>query len=126
MRRGIKEAIDSGCHKIPIEYVEIDFVYDELVLAKKDGQCGFLSLNNETIIPFEYDSAHIFRYGLAPVRINHHWGYINKQNEKVIHLKYDMATPFCEYGLAVVKINGETHYIDKGGKLYIYDPELLK
>lgn len=97
-----------------------------MVLAKKYGKCGFLSLNNETIIPFEYDSAHIFRDGLAPVCINHRWGYINKQNEKVIPLKYDMATPFSEYGLVVVKINGETHYIDKGGELYIYDPELLK
>ena len=126
MKREIKEAIDSGYHKIPIEYEEIDFAYDELVLAKKEGKCGFLSLNNDTIIPFEYDSGNIFRDGLAPVCINHRWGYIKKQNEKVIPPKYDMATPFSEYGLAVVKINGETHYIDKGGKLYIYDPELLK
>ena len=111
---------------IPNEYEEIDFAYDELVLAKKDGKYGFLSLSNETIIPFEYDSAYIFRDGLAPVCINHRWGYINKQNEKVIPLKYDMATPFSEFGLAVVKINNETHYIDKGEKLYVYKPKLLK
>lgn len=117
---------DIGERIIPNQYEEINFAYDDLVLAKKDGKYGFLSLNDETIIPFEYDSAYSFIDGLAPVSINHRWGYINKQNKRVIPLRYDMATPFSKYGLAVVEINGESHYIDKNGKLYIYDPELLK
>jgi serine/threonine protein kinase len=72
---------------------------------------GFWNRGNE-VISLKYDDAGSFSEGLAPVKLNGKWGYIDKQDRQVISLKYDLADSFSE-GLAPVELNGKWGYIDK-------------
>ena len=67
---------------------------------------------------FKYDEAYSFRDGLAPVKLNGKYGFIDKTGSEVIPLIYEGASTFSE-GLAVVKTNGKYGFIDKKGKLVI-------
>ena len=69
----------------------------------------------EMVVPFKYDEVLDFNEGLAVVKLNGKYGYINKNGKEVMQLKYDRAFPFRE-GLAVVKLNGKYGYINKNGK----------
>ena len=58
-------------------------------------------LRYEELIAPRYEDAKLFNDGLAPVKQDGKWGYINLEGEVVIGFKYDVANIFSE-GLAVV------------------------
>ncbi|MBW4615006.1 MAG: WG repeat-containing protein [Desmonostoc vinosum HA7617-LM4] len=79
---------------------------------------------NFAIAP-KFDGAGLFSEGLAEVRVNGKWGYIDKTGTIVIQPKFDETQAFSE-GLAIVWIAGEnTGYIDKTGN-YVIDPRFAK
>ncbi len=90
----------------------------------RDGTYGFVdSDNHELLIPFAYDWAFDFSEGLALVKKNGKWGYIDKTGKVAIPFTYNGASNFRE-GLALVGKNGKWGYIDKTGKVaipFIYD-----
>ena len=53
--------------------------------------------------------------GLAMVRLDKKYGFIDKTGKEVIPIKYDYAYSFSE-GLALVKLNNKYGFIDKTGK----------
>lgn len=59
------------------------------------------TLNYTQAIAPQYEDAGIFSEGLAPVKKDGKWGYINENNEVVIPFQYDVAGIFSE-GHAVV------------------------
>ncbi len=64
---------------------------------KQNGKYGFFELkDNKAISEYEYDMAYSFSNGIAPVKKNGKWGYVNKKNEIVIAFKYDDASSFSE------------------------------
>lgn len=69
------------------------------------------------VIPLKYDHANNFSNGLAAVKLNGKWGYIDKTGKEVIPitLEYDEVYPFSE-GMASVWIGDKGGYIDKTGK----------
>jgi hypothetical protein len=73
-------------------------------------------------IPATYDDVNSFNEGLASVKLNEKWGYIDKLGKIVIPLKYDKAKSF-NCGLAAVLKSTERYdlfgYIDKTGKVVI-------
>jgi len=77
-------------------------------------------------IPGQYESASNFSEGLAAVRINKKWGYINTAGAMVIDPRFDTARQFIG-GLACVHDPGNSEhpagigYIDKSGK-YVWGP----
>lgn len=74
-------------------------------------------------IPCQYDDAEDFSEGLAAVKQNGKWGYVDKTGKEVIAYKYDNARSFSE-GLAAVYLDEKWGYIDKTGKevvAYKYD-----
>lgn len=83
----------------------------------ENGKKGF-ELDDKVVIPAKYDSANFFKEGLARVRLNGEWGYIDKTGKEVIPLRYDDARSFSE-GLASVKLNGTWGFIDKTDKVVI-------
>ncbi|WP_339902054.1 WG repeat-containing protein [uncultured Cyclobacterium sp.] len=88
----------------------------------KNSKYGFYDLKTkENIIPHEYDLVYHFNSGLAPVKKDNKWGYINNLNDLVIGYQFDDAHPFSD-GLAAVKINGKKGYIDTKGN-YIFKPQ---
>ena len=55
--------------------------------------------------------------GLAVLKVNGLYGFIDKTGTEVIPLKYDKASNFVD-GLAEVSLNGKSGFVDKGGKEY--------
>ena len=53
-----------------------------------------------------------FSDGLALVKENAKWGYIDMQGNKVIDLKFDIASSFTN-GAAIVKLNDKFFLINK-------------
>ena len=69
----------------------------------------------EEVIPSKYDWEYDFYGGLALVKLNGKWGYVDKSSKEVIPCKYDDACHFNN-GLAKVKLNGKWGYINKKGE----------
>jgi hypothetical protein len=63
----------------------------------------------------DYDYISVFYEGLAKVRLNNKYGFIDKTDKVVIPIIYDDAYNFSE-GLARVELDGKWGYIDKTGK----------
>ena len=63
----------------------------------------------------KYDWKDTYHEGLAIVKLNNKYGFIDKTGKEVIPIKYDNAWSFSE-GLASVKLNNKYGFIDKTGK----------
>lgn len=87
--------------------------------------CGYYdrATNDEVITPV-YERAMQFSEGLAAVRINGEFGYIDRSGSLVIHPQFDMAGPFYQ-GLAEVLIDGSTGVIDHSGNIVV-DPQFSR
>lgn len=70
------------------------------------------------VIPCVYDSAKDFSEGLAAVKRNDKWGYIDGTGAVVVPLKYDEVESFSE-GLAVVVQDWRYGFIDKTGEVAV-------
>ncbi len=79
-----------------------------------EGGCGF-NYNGVSLLSLKYDEARVFRNGLAAVKLNGKWGFIDKTGKEIIPLKYDHAEYFKD-GFAKVKLNDKYGFIDKMGK----------
>ena len=70
----------------------------------------------------QFEDAQLFSEGLASVKIEGRWGYIDKTGQYVIRPQFDdVKLPF-EDGLACVAIGDRWGYIDKAGK-YVINPQ---
>ena len=63
----------------------------------------------------QYKNIGDFSEGLARVKLNDKWGFIDKTGKEVVPPKYDETGNFHE-GLAKVKLNGKYGFIDTTGK----------
>ena len=75
----------------------------------------YFAINAIFAITPKFDDALPFKEGLANVKVDKYWGYIDKTGQTVIPLQFEEAKPFKE-GLALVKIGKEWGYIDKNGQ----------
>lgn len=94
---------------------------DDRFVGFKDnsGKYGFSDRENqELLIPANYDYAYAFSEGLASVRKDGKYGYIDKSGKEIIPFIYDNAYAFSE-GLACVRKQEKWGYIDKSGKTVI-------
>ena len=64
----------------------------------------------------QYDEAERFSEGLAPVKMDGKWGFIDKNGVMIIQPKYDYVAGFSN-GLSLVGIKnwGKLGYINKDG-----------
>ena len=91
------------------------------------GACAEKAKCKESI-PMIYSDARDFSEGLAAVRIDWKWGYINKSGQMVIEPKYDFGKLISDSalygettsdfidGLALVSLNGRWGFINKEGE----------
>ena len=101
------------------------------LVMTKDGKCGFIDKAGKEVIPCVYDKiefinpvgdggiaqiqyADYFSEGIACVKKDGKWGYINTKGEEVIPFEYEEAKLFSE-GLAPVKKDGIWGYVDMKG-----------
>ncbi|MCD8260263.1 MAG: WG repeat-containing protein [Bacteroides sp.] len=85
----------------------------KLMAVEHNGKWGFLDPETgEEVVPFIYDYAHSFSVGLALVRLNGWWGYVDKTGKEVIPCIYKPAYSFIKTGLAAVCVNDKYDFID--------------
>ena len=83
-------------------------------------QCIFAQDNYEVVINYQFDDAKDFApNGLASVKKDGKWGYIDQTGKMVIDYKFDDASNFASNGLAAVKKGDVWGYIDQTGNLII-------
>ena len=94
---------------------------NEFEIFKGNENYGFrLKSTRNVIVPAKYDSIGSFNEGMAWVKLNGKYGFIDKTGKEVISLKYDFARAFSE-GLAAVRLNGRWGFVDKtGGREYSF------
>ncbi len=78
----------------------------ENIAAVKNGKWGFVTVDADTVTPFEFDAVYNFTGEYAPVCKSGSWGFINKTGEFVINPIYQYATPIYD-GKAWVKYQGK-------------------
>jgi hypothetical protein len=88
------------------------------------GKWGFIERSGKVAIELPFESQVMlpnltdFAEGLAIVRQNSQYGYIDKLGKVIIPAQFSLAYKF-DQGLAVVWQNGKAGYIDRSGKFVI-------
>lgn len=96
----------------------------EILFPASNGYLwGYISANDDWVIPPDFDDALPFSEGLASVRYLGRYGYIDRNGDWIIERQYKDAKPF-EEGLACVLSDGLWGYIDKKGD-WIIEPKYL-
>lgn len=108
--------VGTGIHKRILPFSEVLAPFQD----EQTGLWGMLSLNGTAAIAATYQECKNFSEGLAPVKFNNKWGYINTKNEVVIPFVFDRARHFYEGYASVQKIidgedEGKWGIIDKDG-----------
>ena len=92
--------------------------YGEFYRVHLNGKYNFLHKKHNTLLLLcrrWYNMMYRFSEGLAKVKLNDKWGFINKDGREVIPCKYDWVNLFLK-GLAKVKLNRKYGYIDRTGR----------
>lgn len=101
--------------KKPISFSEGGFFITET----EDGKTQYINVEGKKVLEVSYDYSGFFFNGLAVIKTNDKWGYINKQGKVIIQPKFEDAYNFGLDGLAGVKLNNKYGFIDKNGKFVI-------
>lgn len=72
------------------------------------------------MFPHNYDEIGDFVEGMAKVKLNGMWGFINTKGTEIISPKYKAVENF-ENGLSLVKTSKSAGFIDKNGNEYWED-----
>ena len=92
--------------------------YGEFYRVHLNGKYNFLHKKHNTLVLLcrrWYNMMYRFSEGLAKVKLNDKWGFINKDGREVIPCKYDWVNLFLK-GLTKVKLNRKYGYIDRTGR----------
>lgn len=112
---------EDGNVVIPAVYDMVETGGDEWFTVRKGDTTGYFDVNGNIVLLFQnkYECYGNFTEGLARVRFNSKWGYINKSGEEAISPQFHFAYEFIG-GYAVVR-NEEDWYgaIDRSGNLII-------
>ena len=84
----------------------------------ENGAWRLYDREGNVISPNAFDFIFDFSCGLASVRRENKYGYIDSRGEVVIPLIYDEAYTFSEEGLATAVKNGSTFMIDTEGMVF--------
>ena len=106
---------------VPFQYRDAQEHHDGLAWADRFNKRGLELINTKGEIVATYSRIHevqCFSEGLAAVKIDKKWGYINTAGEVVISPKYDEVRTF-EDGLALVENKGYWGVINSAGELIV-------
>ena len=108
----VPELLASG-ENIYEMFDEMDDWNDEFYRVSLNDRYNLLNKKSNTLLYRRwYDKIYVFKGGLAKVKLNDKWGFIDKTGREVIPCKYDWVGNFNE-GLAAVELNEKYGYIDK-------------
>lgn len=93
---------------------------DGIIPAMKEGKAGFVIGKKgrfETLIPFQYEEVFDFNQGLAAVRQNGKWGFIDTLGQQILVPQYDgiISRPSDTVVIACVEQGERSFCIDRNG-----------
>lgn len=105
---------------IPIDYDKIILRDNNRIHVKKNNQWSwrYLMGNGKVFGLEQYSAVDVFNEGLALVKKDGKFGYINEAMEEVIPCVYDKADAFM-HGIAIVKNGGKSGALNTKGELVI-------
>ena len=77
-------------------------------------------IGDNWVVPARFERAQTFSDGLACVKLNNKYGFINTTGDLVIPYNYDKAYSFAD-GMAAVSVNGKWGFINRSGSMTIPD-----
>ncbi|QSI05303.1 WG repeat-containing protein [Treponema pedis] len=110
----------EGKLTVPIIYNHLRYSRNNQYIAEKDGKRGVISVENEIIIPVEYDAIYPLKDKeiVYTVVLDGLTGYIDNKGTVLSLPRYKKAKDFCK-GLAEVSENGKWGIIDEKGNLLL-------
>jgi len=113
----------NGREIIPLIYDEINYLVSEKdpIPLKMKGKFGYI-YDSKEIIPFIYDEALPFKNGIARVKKDNKYHYINIQNKVICSFDHQGGWNGKDYfsnGLSLFKFDGKYGYINKKGDVVI-------
>ncbi len=87
-------------------------------IITNDGLQTFINYEGEIITKQNYSETKSFHGGLACVKLNKKFGFIDKIGKNVIECLYEAANYFYE-GMAAVRLNGKWGFIDSSGEIVV-------
>lgn len=108
----------KGYKAIPFESNEIIRRFDDglAVIGSYTDERQYLIDKRGVRIGSYYSEIWPFCQEVACVRRNNKYGFINKQGEEVIPVKYDNAYPFFRLGITGVELDGHAYVINQKGE----------
>ncbi|SFN96228.1 WG containing repeat-containing protein [Bizionia echini] len=108
---------------VPLIYQKITHVVNENdpIAVRLNNKFGYVNHSKE-IIPFDYDEALPFINGIARVKKDGLYHYINKKNKILCSFEHEGGWNGQEYfsdNLSIFKLNGKYGYINKKGETII-------
>ena len=94
----------------PVEY-QILPPSEGLSRTRKGDLWGYLDMDGNVVIPFKFEEASDFQNGLARVKINRKFTFIDQKGKRLTKF-YKQAYNFSE-GLAIIEIDGLRGFIDR-------------
>lgn len=93
-------------------YSQVDIITDDGIVAVcENGKWGFVNLEGEEIIGFDYEGAKSFSNGLAAVYNGELWGFINLEGTMAIEYTFTDADYFNQENYCMVQtLNDEDLY----------------
>ena len=103
------------------EYVELDEINNELLKVKDKGKQGLVNAKTlEVVLNPVYEDIGPFTSGLAPVKINGKWGFMDSNYKVAITPQFDkIEAAFDKHKAHVVK-DGEYYMVYKDGRIQEY------
>ncbi len=86
-----------------------------------ENNVGFIDINQNILIPFEFSRVFSFSHNLACANKNGKTGYINRNGKTVIPFVYDSRMDFSDYGVVVIRKGGKDVLLDTIGNEIIGD-----
>lgn len=109
----------KGKKKFDLEFTKVSSFNEDLaaVQEEENGKCGFIDRLGHYVIRPVFEDAMPFSEGLAAVRLNKRWGYINKSGNMQIPNDYPVFADAFIGGLSVVSdpVDGAELYINADG-----------
>ena len=98
------------------EYGDMLMYHNQDDVEQHEGKWGYVNKKGKLVIPVQYDDANYFSVGLACVKKNDKYGFIDSSGNQIIYYLFDEVRAFdpqCE--MALVCRNGKWGWINKYG-----------
>lgn len=88
--------------------------FTTLLPYQQDGKWGFVDDKDVTMITYSFDEVRPFSEGLAGVRVNDNWGFLNLGGELIVPFRFDNSTSINDGNY-----NGVSSFVFKDSKAWI-------